>query len=91
MEWTVTERDAGRNKSGQIERTWETCITITLPHLGKVSAQLVLNGSQVAVKLHAEDAGTVPKLETGRTRLSEQFEGAGLIPAEMSISHAPTR
>lgn len=88
MEWTVAERDAGRNQSGGRERSWETGITINLPHLGPVTTVLTFDGTHVGVKISAENSATVPVLEEGRSRLTEQLEGAGLTPAEMSISHA---
>jgi hypothetical protein len=88
LEWSVTERDAGRNQSGGRERNWETGITVTLPHLGMVTARLTLDGSNIAVTISAENGGTVPILAEGRGRLIEQLEGAGLTPAELSIHHA---
>ena len=88
LEWTVAEREAERNRSGGRERNWETSVTITLPHLGPVTALITLDGTHVAVKVSVEDGTAVPVLETGRERLVEQLEGAGLDPAEMSISHA---
>jgi hypothetical protein len=88
LEWTVAEREAGRNRSGGRERSWETSVTITLPLLGEVTALLTLDGTRVAVKVRAENGATVPILEAGRARLAEQLEGAGLTPTEMNISHA---
>ena len=90
LEWTVNEREAGRNPSGGRERNWETGVTVNLPHLGPVSAQLAFDGTRVAIKIHAENRATIPILEDGRARLVEQLEGAGLTPAEMSVGHAAT-
>ena len=87
LEWTVDERDAGRNRSGGRERNWETSVTISLPHLGAVTTLLALDGTRVAIKVRAENSEAVPVLEAGRMRLAEQLEGAGLTPAEMSIGH----
>ncbi len=87
LEWTVAEREAGRNRSGGRERNWETRVTVTLPHLGPVTALLTLDGTAITVKVRAEKCETVPLLEAGRARLTEQLEGAGLDPAEMSMSH----
>jgi hypothetical protein len=87
MEWSVAEREAGRNNSGERERSWESGITVNLPHLGEVTAKLILDGTRIAVKFNVEKGEAVPLLEAGRTRLAEQFEGAGLTPAEMSIQH----
>jgi hypothetical protein len=88
LEWTVAEKGEGRNTSGGRERSWATSVTVTLPNLGPVTAQLNLDGNAVAVIITAENDGAVATLETGRARLIEQLEGAGLIPAAMSICHA---
>jgi hypothetical protein len=87
LEWTVAEREAGRNRSGGRERSWETSVTVNLPNLGAVSALLTLDGSRVAVKVTVENSAALPVLESGKARLTEQLEGAGLTPAAMSISH----
>jgi len=87
LEWKVAERDAGRNESGGRERSWETSVTINLPSLGVVTALLTLDGTRVAIKIDAENSSTVPILEEGRARLTEQLEGAGLDPTKMSINH----
>ena len=88
MDWTVAERDSHRNRSGARERTWETSVDINLPRLGPVSFRLVLDGTHISLNLHAENSSAVSRLDAGRTRLAEQLEAAGLIPADMNISHA---
>jgi hypothetical protein len=88
LEWTVAEREAELSRFGGRERSWETSISISLPNLGPVTALLTLDGTRVAIKVTAENSAAVPALEDGRSLLVEQLEGAGLTPAEMSISHA---
>jgi hypothetical protein len=87
LEWTVAEREERRNKSGGRERSWDTSVSISLPHLGPVTALLTLDGTHVAIKVHAENSSTVPVLEAGKARLIEQLEGAGLTSAKMSIGY----
>jgi len=89
LEWTVAEREAHRDQSGGRERSWETSVTMDLPNLGPITARLTLDGTNVSIKVHAENSTAVPVLETGRMRLVEQLEGAGLTPAELSIGHVP--
>jgi hypothetical protein len=88
LEWTIAEKGEGRNKYGGRERSWATSVTVSLPNLGLVTAQLNLDGSAVAVTITADNDGAVSILETGRVRLVEQLEGAGLTPTGMSIGHA---
>ncbi len=88
LEWTVAEREAHRDEAGGRERSWETSVTMDLPNLGPVTALLRLDGTNVTIRVKAENETSVPVLETGRARLIEQLEGAGLTPAEMNIGHA---
>jgi len=90
MEWRVAERDAQRNRSGVRERTWETSVDISLPLLGPVSVRLVLDGNRVSLDVHAENSSSVPLLDAGRGRLTEQLEAAGLMPSDMNIRHVVT-
>ncbi|MDD2897310.1 MAG: flagellar hook-length control protein FliK [Desulfuromonadaceae bacterium] len=87
LEWTVSEREAGRNENGSRERSWETSVSIHLPHLGSVTAVLTLDGTHTGIRVRAENSTTVTIMESGKTRLIEQLQGAGLTPAEMSFSH----
>lgn len=88
MEWRVAERESRRNSSGERERSWDSSITINLPHLGAVDAHLAFDGQRISVKLDVERGESVPVFESGRAHLLEQFEGAGLSASEMSIFHA---
>jgi len=88
LEWSVAEREARRNDAGERERTWETTLNLNLPRLGPVGVSLSLDGSRVSMSVRAEEAKTVPVLETGRPALAEQLEAAGLKPAEIVIQNA---
>lgn len=87
LEWSVSEREARHDQPDGGERSWDTSISITLPHLGPVTAQLTFDGTRIAVDLQAGKGEMVPVLDGGRERLIEQFEGAGLSPAEMKVRH----
>ena len=91
MEWTVAEREANRNESGERERTWETSVNLDLPRLGPINIKLKLDGVRVNMDIHAEDAETVSFLETGRAVLNEQLEAAGLTPAQIVMQNAASR
>ena len=88
LEWSVAEREARRNDAGERECTWETTLNLNLPRLGPVGVSLSLDGSRVSMSVRAEEATTVPVLETGRSALAEQLEAAGLKPAEIVIQNA---
>lgn len=88
MEWAVVERDAGRNDAGARERSWETTVAINLPRLGPLTARLVLDGQRVSVDVQTENSGVLAELDSGRGRLAEQLEAAGLTPADVTVRHA---
>jgi hypothetical protein len=87
MEWSVSEREARRNKEGGQERSWDTALQITLPKLGAVTARLKLDGNRVSVDIRAGEVASIGVLDTGRPRLVEQLEAAGLAPVEIGIKH----
>ena len=86
MQWTVREREARRNASGEQERSWETSITLDMPKLGNVTATLKLDGSRVSIELGAPKPGSVEHLKAGIARLAEQLEASGLMPSEIGIT-----
>jgi hypothetical protein len=88
LEWAVAEREAHRNKSGELERTWETTLNLDLPRLGPVGVKISLDGIKVSMDIRVEDDKTVPLLVTGRTVLAEKLEAAGLTPVEIVIQNA---
>ncbi|HIJ94449.1 MAG TPA: flagellar hook-length control protein FliK [Desulfuromonadales bacterium] len=88
MEWSVAEREAHRNQSGERERRWETSLKLNLPHLGAVQVTLDLDGTRVSLNVQAESETTVPLLEADRGRLAEQLQMAGLTAGEIGITHA---
>lgn len=88
LEWTVAEREARHNDSGERERTWETRLNIKLPRLGQIEVKLALDGTLVNMYLVADDDLAVPHLESGKSLLTGQFEAAGLKAAGIVIQHA---
>jgi hypothetical protein len=88
LEWTVSEREAHRNKSGERERSWETSVHLNLARLGPVGVKLSLDGSRISLSIRTEENSTVPVLEAGKSVLVEQLEAAGLTPAEIVIQNA---
>lgn len=86
MEWTVQEREARRNASGEQERSWETSFRLEMPQLGHVSATLKLDGTRVSVELGAPKPGAAELLKAGIGRLASQLEASGFTPSEIGIT-----
>lgn len=88
MEWRVTERDAGGRQRGDGEEgRWETSLSLALPGLGAVEANLALSGSRVSVRLAAIRPGTLRLFEESAGELVEQFAAAGLDVHAIEIGH----
>jgi hypothetical protein len=87
VEWAVSERESRRNKEGGQERSWDTSLQITLPKLGGVTAKLKLDGTRVSVDIRVTEGASANVLKSGRAKLVEQMEAAGLTPGEIGIHH----
>lgn len=58
MRWEVREESPRRSTTGETEGQWVTEIHLDLPHLGRLSARLSLNGGAVNLTLNARDEKT---------------------------------
>lgn len=85
LEWTVSEREAHRNKNGERERAWDTSLRLDLPGLGGVVARLKLDGKRISVDIRASESDSVSILDSGRAKLVEQLQAAGLDTAEIRV------
>lgn len=87
LEWSVREREAHRNESGEQTRSWETSLTLDMPQLGNVTASLKLDGSRVRIELNAAQPNSAELLKAGIPRLAEQLEASGLVPSEIGVTN----
>jgi hypothetical protein len=83
------ERDAGRDgsagpASGDAQRAWHTRVTLALPTLGNVDADLVLTGQQLVVRLNASADGALLLAGDGQ-HFQQQIEAAGLQLAGLTV------
>lgn len=79
IEWIIEDPRNGREGDGGEDlQEWNTTLRLTLPRLGGLEAQLHLTPAGVALRLRADDAGTISALESGRTMLEESLAAAGL-------------
>jgi hypothetical protein len=75
------ERGAGDPGDGI---AWRTRLTLALPSLGMVDADLVLNGTQLTARLRANEAGAA-RLTSHGEALRERLAAAGLQLSGLSI------
>ncbi|HDR8970647.1 flagellar hook-length control protein FliK [Burkholderia vietnamiensis] len=90
LDWTIEPDDPGgrapRGGDGDAGDgiAWRTRLTLTLPSLGTVDAELVLNGAQLVARLRASSAGA-GRLTRNEAALRQRFEGSGLQLGGLSI------
>ncbi|WP_306714621.1 flagellar hook-length control protein FliK [Burkholderia dolosa] len=89
LDWTIEPDDHGGRASRGADDAgdgiaWRTRLTLTLPSLGTVDAELVLNGTQLVARLRASHAGA-GRLARHETALRQRLEGSGLRVGGLSI------
>jgi hypothetical protein len=88
LDWTIEPEREQRGRTGDTgdasEQTWRTRVTLALPTLGTVDAELVLNGTQLVVRVQASPGGA-EKLATGGAAFGRRLEAAGIELAGLQI------
>lgn len=85
MDWTVEEREAEQGSSP--DRHWSTTLSLELPHLGKVSADVTLQGKQLQVNIQAESPASATAMREQTQKLQDGMSAAGLALADLVITH----
>lgn len=91
LDWTI-EPEPERRRGAQPgeadpaddERAWRTRVTLALPTLGTVDADLVLKGTQLIVRVQASPSGAA-RLATGGEAFGRRLEAAGIELTGLSI------
>ncbi|AKM43698.1 ribonuclease E [Burkholderia contaminans] len=89
LDWTIEPDDPGNRASRGDGDTgdgiaWRTRLTLTLPSLGTVDAELVLNGTQLVARLRANQTGA-DRLTRHEAALRQRLEVSGLKVSGLSI------
>ncbi|GGD87265.1 flagellar hook-length control protein FliK [Caballeronia grimmiae] len=86
LEWEVSRepRDARTPESPADDRAWRTRVTLSLPALGTVDAELVLTGEQLAVRIRTSDRGA-SRLASEGAAFARQLDAAGIALASFSV------
>ncbi|WP_431820768.1 flagellar hook-length control protein FliK [Burkholderia sp. F1] len=88
LDWTIEPDDSGghaaRGDDAGDGIAWRTRLTLTLPSLGTVDAELVLNGEQLVARLRANEAGA-GRLARHEATLRQRLEASGLQLGGLSI------
>ncbi|WP_175885844.1 flagellar hook-length control protein FliK [Burkholderia sp. BCC0044] len=91
LDWTIEPDEPGHRapRGGSDDDAgdgiaWRTRLTLTLPSLGTVDAELVLNGAQLVARLRANQTGA-DRLARHEAALRQRLEGSGLKVGGLSI------
>jgi hypothetical protein len=89
FDWTIEPDSSGRGRGGGADpgeegQTWRTRVTLALPTLGTVDAELTLSGVRLAARVHASPGGAV-RLAAQGDAFRRRLEAAGIELAGLSI------
>jgi hypothetical protein len=85
FEWEIEPEDHGAQKEGGgSDRAWRTRVTISLPMLGTVAADLVLTGNFLVVRVKASEDGGARLFADGE-HFRQQLDAAGIQLAGFSV------
>jgi hypothetical protein len=89
LDWTIEPERERRNRPGDADEAdaqqrWRTRVTLALPTLGTVDADLVLTGSQLVVRVQASPGGAA-RLVSGGAAFGRRLQAAGIELAGLQI------
>jgi hypothetical protein len=89
LDWTIEpepdrHRGSGAQEAPGEQQAWRTRLTLALPTLGTVDADLVLKGTQLMVRVQANPAGAA-RLSQGGAAFGRRLQAAGIELAGLSI------
>jgi hypothetical protein len=89
LDWTIEPERERRNRPGEADegdatQRWRTRVTLALPTLGTVDADLVLTGSQLVVRVQASPGGAA-RLTSGGAAFGRRLQAAGIELAGLQI------
>lgn len=85
MRWEVREESPRHTPLGLEEGQWVTRITLDLPSLGGVSAQLSLTGESLSLKLQADNTATRDRLAAAAPQLTATLAEQGIPVTQTRI------
>ncbi len=86
FDWEIErEQRAARSADDAVlEHAWRTRVTLSLPALGMVNAELLLTGDKLTVRMKASDVGAAHFSGNG-TAFVQRLEAAGIQLASFSV------
>ncbi len=88
MQWRIRERDgSGKQAPHEKKKLWDTELSIELPRLGTISAEISLDGADVDVRITSGAESVAELLYQELGRLREQLAASGLTPGAIEVQH----
>ena len=86
MRWEIDEDGSRRGQDEDNSSTqWTTRLSLNLPRLGEISAQIRLQGNQITLAMSSDNDETRTLLRASTVALRSQLNEAGLTLASMGI------
>lgn len=94
LHWEIERKQdnepGGRSQDGDGERPhWQSRLRLRFAGLGEVSAQVVLSGQQLHIRLDAADPDAGARMQAQQARLAAALDAAGTPLATLAIHGAP--
>lgn len=90
MHARLTVHERAQEPEGEGDGTessgWSTRLSVSLPRLGSVDAQLLLRGDRLVLAVAASEAGSAAELAAARERLVETLRAAGLQVDSLQVT-----
>ncbi len=86
MRWEIAEQEHDA-KRPEHERDWLTQLSLSLPALGDISAQLEFGARGVRVALSAKDSATTQAMHAAAPELLHALEAAGVGRVTLKVRH----
>lgn len=86
LEWDIYEQleDSPHNES-EASIQWNTQLRLSMPHLGDITAKIVLNSQGIHIKLNAAHFETANLLKNNELLLAKDMQSAGLNIQSMEV------
>lgn len=78
IEWEIEDPERESREDDDAADDWNTTLRLTMPHLGRLEAQIRLTAAGVTLRLQADDPRTVGELEAERASLEQALAAANV-------------
>lgn len=88
MQWEIIEENGEQKQGGEAEQApWQTRLTLTMPQLGEVRANLRIVAGELTLQISAQTSDAAMQLANGGDALRSQLDAAGLKLGNFMVGH----